>query len=289
MSRASNQRGPTLAKRSKSATTASTAPRRATLPSAVWIPAALAIALLVLPLAALFIRVNWAQVPSTLTSPEALNALGLSLLTATIATALCVVLGVPLALAIARAPGPLATVLRALTTLPLVLPPLVGGLALLSLLGRGGVLGDAFEVLGIRIPFTTAAVVLAQTFVAMPFLVIAVEGALRGVDSGYERVAEGLGARPWIVLRRITLPLLAPSLVAGTILCFTRALGEFGATALFAGNAEGTTRTMPLAIYTAFNGAGVTQDTALTLSLLLVLVAVLALLSIRTRPTGIVS
>ena len=286
MSRESSQRGLTSAKR---LAPAPTPPRRAALPTAVWIPAGIAVALLVLPLAALFFRVQWDQVPATLTSPAALSALGLSLLTATIATMLCVVLGVPLALAIARAPAPLATVLRALTTLPLVLPPLVGGLALLSLLGRGGLLGDAFEVFGIRIPFTTTAVVIAQTFVALPFLVIAVEGAIRGLDGGYERAAEGLGARPWTVLRRITLPLLAPSLTAGTILCFTRALGEFGATALFAGNAEGTTRTMPLAIYTAFNGAGVTQDTALTLSLLLVLVAVIALLSIRTRPTGIVS
>ena len=268
---------------------ASSAPRRAALPPAIWIPAALAAAVLVLPLAALFVRVDWASVPATLRSPEALSALGLSLLTASIATALCVLLGLPLALAIARAPAALATVLRALTTLPLVLPPLVGGLALLSLLGRGGVLGDTLDGLGIRIPFTTAAVVIAQTFVALPFLVIAVEGALRGLDGGFERVAEGLGARPWTVLRRVTLPMLGPSLAAGTILCFTRALGEFGATALFAGNAEGTTRTMPLAIYTAFNGAGVTQDTALTLSLLLVLVAVVALLCMRTRPTGIAS
>ena len=254
------------------------------LPPAILVPAALAAAVLLLPLTALFIRVDWALVPATIVSPAALSALGLSLFTATIATALCVVLGLPLALVIARAEGLLATVLRALTTLPLVLPPLVGGLALLSLLGRGGVFGEALESAGIRIPFTTAAVIIAQTFVALPFLVIAVEGALRSIDSGYERAAESLGARPWTVLRRVTLPLLAPSLTAGAILCFTRALGEFGATALFAGNAAGTTRTMPLAIYTAFNGAGVTQDTALTLSLLLVLVAIIALLFMRSRP-----
>lgn len=257
------------------------------LPLLVWIPAAAAAAILVLPLVALFLRVDWALVPSTVTSPEALSALGLSLLTASIATVLCVLFGLPLALVIARAPGPLATVLRALTTLPLVLPPLVGGLALLSMLGRSGVLGGVLEGFGIRIPFTTAAVVIAQTFVALPFLVITVEGALRGLDSDFERTAEGLGARPWTVLRRITLPLLAPSLTAGAILCFTRALGEFGATALFAGNAPGTTRTMPLAIYTAFNGAGVSQDTALTLSLLLVIVAVVALLWTRARPSGV--
>lgn len=262
-------------------------PVRTALPPAVLVPAGLAAAVLLLPLTALFIRVDWALVPATIVSPAALSALSLSLFTATIATGLCVVLGLPLALVIARADGPLATVLRALTTLPLVLPPLVGGLALLSLLGRGGILGDALAGIGIRIPFTTAAVIIAQTFVALPFLVIAVEGALRSLDSGYERAAESLGAGPWTVLRRVTLPLLAPSLTAGAILCFTRALGEFGATALFAGNAAGTTRTMPLAIYTAFNGAGVSQDTALTLSLLLVFVAVVALLCMRSRPSGV--
>lgn len=268
--------------RSKKQTSTQTA-----LPAALWVPAGLAAAVLLLPLAALFVRVDWAQVPATLTSPAALSALTLSLLTASIATVLCVLLGLPLAFIIARASAPVATALRALTTLPLVLPPLVGGLALLSLLGRGGVLGDTLAGIGIRVPFTTAAVVIAQTFVALPFLVISVEGALRGLDSGYERAAESLGAHPWTVMRRVTLPLLAPSLVAGSILCFTRALGEFGATALFAGNAPGTTRTMPLAIYTAFNGAGVTQDTALTLSLLLVLVAIVALMCMRVRPTGI--
>lgn len=259
---------------------------RSRLPAAVWIPAALAAAILVLPLIALFLRVDWAQLPATLVSAEALSALGLSLTTASIATALCVLLGVPLALVIARTRGVLAAILRALTTLPLVLPPLVGGLALLSLFGRGGVLGGTLEGFGIQIPFTTVAVVMAQTFVALPFLVITVEGALRGLHGDFERTAEGLGARPWTVLRRVTLPLLAPSLTAGAILCFTRALGEFGATALFAGNTPGTTRTMPLAIYTAFNGAGVSQDTALTLSLLLILVAVVALLFTRSRSTG---
>jgi molybdate transport system permease protein len=248
------------------------------LPAGVLVPAAIGAATLLLPLAALLLRVDWRAVPETLSAPGTLSALGLSLGTATMATMLCFALGVPLALVIAA--------LRACVTLPLVLPPLVGGLALLSLLGRGGLLGDWLFGLGIRIPFTTAAVVIAQTFVALPFLVIAVEGALRGQGSAYERVAESLGARPWTVLRRVTLPLLAPSLTAGGILCFTRALGEFGATALFAGNAPGTTRTMPLAIYTAFNGAGVTQDAALTLSLLLVLVAIVALVCMRSRGSG---
>lgn len=264
----------------------SDASRHARLPAALLAPAAIGAATLLLPLAALLLRIDWAGVPRTLAAPETLSALGLSLGTATAATVLCTALGVPLALVIARADGAAAALLRACVTLPLVLPPLVGGLALLSLLGRGGLLGDWLLGFGIRIPFTTLAVVIAQTFVALPFLVISVEGALRARGSAYERVAENLGARPWTVLRRVTLPLLAPGLAAGAILCFTRALGEFGATALFAGNAAGSTRTVPLAIYTAFNGAGVAQDTALTLSLLLVLLAVVALLCMRTRPVG---
>ena len=251
------------------------------------VPAIIGAATLLLPLAALMTRVNWLSLPETLRAPETLSALWLSLLTATIATILCLVLGVPLALLISRAEGTLAAILRALTTLPLVLPPLVGGLALLTLLGRGGLFGDWLLSIGIRIPFTTPAVIIAQTFVALPFLVISVEGAVRAQDGGYERAAESLGGKPWTVMRRVTLPLLAPSLVAGAILSFTRALGEFGATALFAGNAEGSTRTIPLAIYTAFNGAGVTQDIALTLSLVLVVVAIVALLFMRSRNTGV--
>ncbi|MGX5696633.1 ABC transporter permease [Agromyces soli] len=244
-------------------------------------PAALGAAVLVLPLAALLLRLDWAGVPAAVTSPAALQALGLSLTTAAIATAVCVLLGVPLALVIARSRPGLAAVLRTLTTLPLVLPPLVGGIALLALLGRTGLFGDALAFAGIRIPFTTTAVVIAQVFVALPFLVISVEGALRTAGTGYEGVAAGLGAGRFTVFRRVTLPLVAPGLVAGSVLCFARALGEFGATALFAGNAAGTTRTMPLAIYTAFNGAGVSEDTAIALSLMLIAVAVAVLVLMR--------
>jgi molybdate transport system permease protein len=192
-----------------------------------------------------------------------------------------VILGVPLALVIARSPQWLAAILRTLTTLPLILPPLVGGIALLSLLGRGGMFGGALSAAGIQIPFTTVAVVIAQVFVALPFLVISAEGALRTAGTGHELVAASLGAGRFTVFRRVTLPLVAPGLVAGTVLCFARALGEFGATALFAGNAPGVTRTMPLAIYTAFNGAGVQEDTAIALSLLLIMVAVAVLLLMR--------
>ncbi|GGD67100.1 ABC transporter permease [Microbacterium murale] len=252
------------------------------LPPWLLIPAAIGTLLLVLPFVALLVRLDWAGVPAAMTSPEALQALGLSLSTATIATVVCVLLGVPLALVIARSPGWLAAMLRTLATLPLVLPPLVGGIALLSLFGRNGLLGDALALAGLRIPFTTVAVVIAQAFVALPFLVISVEGALRTAGTGHEQVAASLGARRFTVFRRVTLPLVAPGLIAGTVLCFARALGEFGATALFAGNAPGVTRTMPLAIYTAFNGAGVREDTAVALSLMLIVVALAVLVLMRS-------
>jgi molybdate transport system permease protein len=250
-------------------------------PTWLIVPAAVGAALLILPFVALLARLDWAGVPAAIGSPAALEALWLSLTTAAVATAVCLLLGVPLALVIARAPGWLAAVLRTFTTLPLVLPPLVGGIALLALLGRESLLGALLGEVGIRIPFTTPAVVIAQAFVAMPFLVISVEGSLRTGGTAHEVVAATLGARPFTVFRRVTLPLVAPGLVAGTVLCFARALGEFGATALFAGNAAGVTRTMPLAIYTAFNGAGVGEDTAIALSLMLILVAIGVLVLMR--------
>lgn len=243
----------------------------------------LGLVLLILPIIGLFSRVDWARFPAAITSPEALEALWLSLRTATTATVVCLILGIPLALLIARSGPRLAGVLRVLTTLPLVLPPLVGGIALLYLLGRNGLIGSTLAVgLGIRIPFTTSAVVIAQSFVALPFLVITLEATLRATGIRFETVAATLGASRWTVFWRITLPLARPGLVAGTVLCFARALGEFGATALFAGNAAGVTRTMPLAIYTAFNGAGVTQESAIALSVLLVVVAIVILLFMRS-------
>lgn len=256
----------------------------------VWllVPAAIGTVLLVLPFIALLTRLQWSELMDAVVSPEALQALGLSLLTASIATVICVLLGIPLAMLIARSANGIAAVLRTLTTLPLVLPPLVGGIALLALLGRNGLLGGALDVLGVRIPFTTAAVVIAQAFVALPFLVISVEGALRTIDRGHERVAASLGASRLTVFRRVTLPLAAPGILAGTVLCFARALGEFGATALFAGNSPGVTRTMPLAIYTAFNGAGVREDTAIALSLMLILVAIAVLVLMRGWRPGAV-
>ena len=259
------------------------------IPRLLYVPASIGLALLVVPLAGLLLRVDWASLPALLLSPEALQPLGLSLVTAFIATLLCLVFGIPLAVVIARSTPRMAGVLRALVTVPLVLPPLVGGIALLSLLGRTGVLGAYLELIGLRVPFTTAAVVIAQTFVAMPFLVIAVEGALRTAGTRFERVAATLGAHRATVFARITLPLVLPGLLAGTVLSFARALGEFGATALFAGNQAGVTRTMPLAIYTAFNGSGVTTDQAVALSLLLIAVAVIILVLVGTRRASVLS
>ncbi len=257
-------------------------------PQVLAIPAVVGLALLVLPLIALIFRVQWSTLWQDITAPAAVAALGLSLQTGLIATGLCVVLGVPLALMIARMRDRPAAVLRALVTVPLVLPPMVGGVALLFLFGRTSWLGQLFAQFGFRVPFTTSAVVLAQAFVALPFLVLALEASLRTTGIGYEQTAAALGAPRWTILWTVTLPLAAPGLIAGVILCFARAIGEFGATALFAGNAPGVTQTMPLAIYTAFNGAGVSQGTAVALSLLLLVTAVTVLLLVRAWRPGAV-
>ena len=251
------------------------------LPRALIVPALLGLAFLVLPLIALIARVQWGTFWADITSTEAAQALGLSLGTGLAATGLCVLLGLPLALLIARSSPRTAAVVRALVTVPLVLPPMVGGVALLFLFGRRGWVGSLLAEAGMALPFTTTAVIMAQTFVALPFLVLAVEGSLRATGTDLEQVAAGLGAGRWVILSRVTLPLAAPGLIAGVVLSFARAIGEFGATALFAGNAPGVTQTMPLAIYTAFNGAGVTQGTAVALSLLLLVTALAVLLLVR--------
>jgi molybdate transport system permease protein len=238
-------------------------------------------AFLVLPLAGLLVRAPWATMPERLAEPQVLEALRLSLVTATIATAVCLVLGVPLAWLLARVPFPGRRVVRALVTIPLVLPPVVGGVALLLVLGRRGLVGQWLEsTFGFSLPFTTAGVVVAEAFVAMPFLVISVEGALRAADLRYEEAAATLGASRWIVFRRVTMPLIAPGIVAGAVLCWARALGEFGATITFAGNFPGRTQTMPLAVYLALETE---PDAAIVLSLLLLVVSVAILAGLRDR------
>ena len=187
----------------------------------------------------------------------------------------------PLAWLLARADVPGLRLLRALVTVPLVLPPVVGGVALLLLLGRRGLVGAYLDTwFGVQVPFTTLAVVLAEAFVARPFLVVSVEGALRGADRRYEDAAATLGAGPLHVARRVSLPMVAPAVTAGTALCFARALGEFGATITFAGSFPGTTRTMPLAIYLAMQ-----DDPAagIVLALMLLVVSVTVLVALRDR------
>jgi molybdate transport system permease protein len=250
----------------------------------LWIPATIAVALLVLPLVALVVRAPWGQLGALLARPEVSQALGLSLGSAATSTLICLVLGVPLAVVLARSidwPPVARRLLRALVTVPLVLPPVVGGVALLLLLGRRGLIGQWLdEWFGFTIPFTTVAVVIAQVFVAMPFLVLAVEGALRGSDSRFEIAASTLGASRFTVFRRITLPLVAPGVSAGALLCFTRALGEFGATITFAGSFPGVTQTLPISTYLELQRD---PDAAIALSLILMVVSVVVLVSLRNR------
>ncbi|ANP74341.1 ABC transporter permease [Cryobacterium arcticum] len=228
-------------------------------------------AFVLLPLAAMVLRVNWAEFIPLITSESSVAALLLSLRTSLAATALCVLFGVPMALVLARTHFWGQKMLRSLVLLPLVLPPVVGGIALLYTFGRRGLLGQTFQALGIEIAFSTTAVVIAQTFVALPFLVLSLEGALRTVGTRYEAVGATLGASPTTVLRRITLPLVVPAVISGAVLSFARALGEFGATLTFAGSLQGTTRTLPLEIYLQRE---TDPDTAVALSLVLVLVAI---------------
>ncbi len=254
---------------------------RARIPLALLIPAIAGLAFLVLPLAGLLIRTPWATLPRRLTEPGVLAALGLSLQTATIATLLCMLFGVPLAWLLARTDFPGRRLVRALVTVPLVLPPVVGGVALLLVFGRRGLIGSWLDdTFGITLPFTTAGVVLAEAFVAMPFLVIAVEGALRGADSRYEEAAATLGATRWSTFTRVTLPLVAPGIAAGAVLCWARALGEFGATITFAGNFPGRTQTMPLAVYLALE---TDLQAAIVLSLVLLTVSVAILAALRDK------
>jgi molybdate transport system permease protein len=237
-----------------------------------WVVAVAAVGALfvLLPLVAMATRVDWGGFVALVTSESSVAALLLSLRTSIVATALCVLLGVPMALLLARTTFRGQRLLRTLVLLPLVLPPVIGGIALLAAFGRQGLLGHTFAVLGIQIAFSTTAVVLAQTFVALPFLVLSLEGSLRLAGTRYEAVAATLGARPTTVLRRITLPLVLPALLSGAVLSFARALGEFGATLTFAGSLQGVTRTLPLEIYLQRE---TDPDAAVALSFVLVVVS----------------
>jgi molybdate transport system permease protein len=239
------------------------------------------VAVLLLPFAGLLARAPWRDLPSLLAGDVVRQAIRLSLVTSLAATAVAVAVGVPLAWVLARAELPGRRLLRALVTLPMVLPPVVGGAALLFAFGRRGLAGPWLEEhLGIVLPFSTAGAVLAQAFVALPFLVITVEAAFRGADRRFEETAATLGASRWTVLRRVTLPMAGPAVAAGAVLAWARALGEFGATITFAGNLPGRTQTMPLAVYLALESD---RDAAVALSLVLVAVSLLVLVALRDR------
>ncbi|MGO1975049.1 MAG: ABC transporter permease [Propionibacteriaceae bacterium] len=255
--------------------------RGGAVPLLLGLPAALALCFLLLPLLGLVIRAPWSRAATVLSGGESLLALRLSLVTASVSTVIAVVVGVPLAWLLARPNARGASVLRALITVPLVLPPVVGGVALFTVLGRSGLLGrPLYELTGFAFPFTPYAVVLAQVFVALPFLVLSVEGALRAADRRYEEAAATLGAQPMTVFRRVTLPLVGPGIAAGAVLAWARALGEFGATITFAGNFPGTTRTMPLEVYLALE---TDPDAALLLAVVLLVVSVGVLVLLRDR------
>ena len=250
------------------------------LPRWIYIPAAIGAVFVLLPLIAVAAKVDWPHFWSLITSESSTTALVLSLKTAAASTALCLLLGVPMALVLARSDARLVQMARPLILLPLVLPPVVGGIALLYTFGRLGLIGEYLSAAGIQIAFTTTAVVLAQTFVSLPFLVIALEGAARTAGADYEVVAATLGARPTTVWWRVSLPLLAPGLMSGAVLAFARSLGEFGATLTFAGSREGVTRTLPLEIYLQREGDA---DAAVALSLLLVAVAAVVVAGLGRR------
>ena len=248
------------------------------------VAAAVAGVLFVAPLAGLLWRAPWGDVGRELATHEVRQALVLSLVSSLYATAASVILGTPLAWLLARVVFPGRSLLRALTTLPMVLPPVVGGVALLTVFGRTGLLGQWLERwFGLSLPFTTAGVVLAETFVAMPFFVITAEAGFRSADRRLEEAARTLGAGPAVVFRRVTLPLVSPSLLAGGVLCWARAIGEFGATITFAGNFPGRTQTAPLKVYLLLETR---PGAAIVLSLVLLAICLAVLVGLRSRWLG---
>ena len=253
-------------------------------PVPVVVLAVVAVAFFALPLVGLLWRAPWSSAWSYLTNDDALTALRLSMVCSLWATALSVVFGVPLAWLLARVPFPGRGVVRALCTLSMVLPPVVGGVALFFAIGRRGIVGQYLDRwFGVTLPYTTAAVVIAQTFVAMPFLVITVEAALQQLDGRAEAASRTLGGSPWYTFRRVTLPTIRPALVAGAVLAWARALGEFGATITFAGNFPGTTRTMPLTVYLALE---TNPEEAILLALVLIAISFAVLVGLRDRWLG---
>jgi len=256
-------------------------PRLGRPPLVLLVPAVLAVLLLTVPLVSLVADTPWNRLRAQLSSSAVREALWLTVLASVATVVLCLLLGTPLAWVLARVDFPGRSLLRAAVLVPLVLPPVVAGVALVTALGRTGFVGKPLdEWFGVTIPYTTTAVVIAHTFVSMPFYVLSVEGALRSAGEEFDSVAASLGADRWTTFRRVTLPLVAPGVAAGAVLCWARALGEFGATITFAGNFPGTTQTMPLAVYLALQDD---PEAAIVLSLVLLVVSLATLLLLRDR------
>ncbi|MDH4112056.1 MAG: ABC transporter permease [Actinomycetota bacterium] len=256
---------------------------RSRTPLPLWILAAIGVAFVSLPLLALLIRAPWSDLGTAFTGAGAGTALRLSIVVSLAATVLSMVLGVPLAWVLARSTMPGRSVLRAIVVLPIVMPPVVGGLGLLAALGRGGVVGRwLHETAGIQLTFTIWGAIVATTFVSMPLVVLATESGLRSIDRRYEGAAAALGAGPRYAIRRVVLPMLGPSLAAGAVLAWARALGEFGATITFAGNLAGRTQTLPLAVYEA---RLTDPGGAIFLSLILIAMSIGVLVAMRDRIT----
>lgn len=250
-------------------------------PLALVVLALLGLGLFVLPVIGLLWRAPWRDLPELISSEVVTDALRLSLISSLSATGIAFVVGVPLAWLLARVEIPGRRLVRGLVLLPLVLPPVVGGAALLFALGRRGLIGEPFhQATGLVLPFSIWGVILAGAFVAMPFLVITVEGALRNLDTRFEGAGASLGAGRWTVLRRVTLPMIGPSVLAGLVLTWARAFGEFGATITFAGNLQGRTQTLPLAVFVALESD---RGVALAISLLMVVVSLVVLVALRER------
>ena len=263
------------------ARTPSRAPSLGRPPLLLLVPGSVGAALLVVPLVALLLDTPWSDLGAQLADPAVRDALWLSGLTSALTVALCVLLGTPLAWLLARVDFPGRRLLRGLVAVPLVLPPVVAGVALVAALGRNGLLGGPLhDVTGWTIPYTTTAVVLAHTFVSLPFFVLSVEGSLRTAGERFDVVAATLGADRWTTFRRVTLPLALPGVAAGCVLAWARSLGEFGATITFAGNFPGTTQTMPSLIYTTLQAD---PAAARTLSMLLLVVSIGVLVGLRRR------
>lgn len=243
--------------------------------------AAIGTLIFVAPLVGLLARTPWSRLGELFSSAVVLDALRVSLITSLLAALISVVLGVPVAYVLARVNFPGREIVQAIVTLPMVLPPVVGGAALLFAFGRRGLFGEALDAsTGLTLPFSIGGVILANTFVAMPFLIITVEGAIRSLDRRHERAAETLGANELTIFRRVTLPMIAPSLRAGIVLAWARALGEFGATITFAGNLQGRTQTLPLAVFVTLESD---RDAAIAISLVLIAISLLLLVGLRDR------